>query len=84
MRYFFSFNRVVFSPAMAKNRSRASGRWLQEHFNDHYVKEAQRQGYRSRAAFKLLEINLSEIAEARETYSFLKDRLPDYKIKTQG
>ncbi|MBT8149099.1 MAG: 23S rRNA (uridine(2552)-2'-O)-methyltransferase RlmE [Pseudomonadales bacterium] len=42
---------------MAKNRSKASGRWLQEHFDDHYVKQAQRLGYRSRAAFKLLEIN---------------------------
>lgn len=42
---------------MAKKRSRTSGRWLQEHFDDHYVKEAQRQGLRSRAAFKLLEIN---------------------------
>lgn len=42
---------------MTKNRSKASGRWLQEHFNDYYVKEAQRQGYRSRAAFKLIEIN---------------------------
>ena len=34
--------------------------------------------------FKLLEINPSEIAEARETYSFLKDRLPSYKFKMQG
>ncbi|MGB5324957.1 MAG: 23S rRNA (uridine(2552)-2'-O)-methyltransferase RlmE [Pseudomonadales bacterium] len=42
---------------MAKKRSKTSGRWLQEHFDDHYVKEAQRQGLRSRAAFKLLEIN---------------------------
>lgn len=41
---------------MAKSRSKNSGRWLQEHFDDHYVKEAQRLGYRSRAAFKLLEI----------------------------
>lgn len=41
---------------MAKNRSKASGRWLKEHFDDHYVKEAQRQGYRSRAAFKLIEL----------------------------
>jgi len=41
---------------MAKSRSKQSGRWLQEHFDDHYVKEAQRLGYRSRAAFKLLEI----------------------------
>ena len=41
---------------MGKSRSKQSGRWLQEHFDDHYVKEAQRLGYRSRAAFKLLEI----------------------------
>jgi hypothetical protein len=37
-------------------RSRSSGRWLKEHFDDPYVKEAQKQGYRSRASFKLLEI----------------------------
>ena len=37
-------------------RSKSSGRWLKEHFADEYVKAAQRQGYRSRAAFKLLEI----------------------------
>ncbi len=30
--------------------------WVQEHVNDHYVKEATRLGYRSRAAFKLLEL----------------------------
>ncbi len=30
--------------------------WIQEHVNDHWVKEATRLGYRSRAAFKLLEI----------------------------
>lgn len=41
---------------MAKNRSKTSGRWLREHFDDHYVKEAQRQGYRSRAVFKLIEL----------------------------
>ncbi len=38
------------------SRSKSSGAWLREHFDDHYVKEAQRQGLRSRAAFKLLEI----------------------------
>ncbi len=37
-------------------RSKSSGRWLKEHFADQYVKEAQKLGYRSRAAFKLLEI----------------------------
>lgn len=37
-------------------RSKSSGRWLKEHFNDPYVKLAQKEGYRSRASFKLLEI----------------------------
>ncbi|MBE0510660.1 MAG: 23S rRNA (uridine(2552)-2'-O)-methyltransferase RlmE [Chromatiales bacterium] len=37
-------------------RSKSSQRWLKEHFDDEYVKKAQQQGYRSRAAFKLLEI----------------------------
>jgi 23S rRNA (uridine2552-2'-O)-methyltransferase len=31
--------------------------WMQEHVNDHWVKEATRLGYRSRAAFKLLELS---------------------------
>lgn len=38
-------------------RSKSSGRWLKEHFDDEYVKRAQQLGYRSRATFKLLEIN---------------------------
>lgn len=33
-----------------------SKRWLNEHFNDHYVKKAQMEGYPSRAAYKLLEL----------------------------
>ncbi len=37
-------------------RSKSSGRWMQEHFDDEYVKMAQAQGYRSRAVFKLKEI----------------------------
>ncbi|MDB2384595.1 23S rRNA (uridine(2552)-2'-O)-methyltransferase RlmE [Endozoicomonas sp.] len=37
-------------------RSKSSGRWLQEHFNDQYVKRAQKDGWRSRASYKLLEI----------------------------
>lgn len=37
-------------------RSKSSQRWLKEHFNDPYVKLAQEKGYRSRAVFKLLEI----------------------------
>ena len=34
----------------------SSRRWLDRHFRDEYVKRAQRDGYRSRAAYKLLEI----------------------------
>jgi len=37
-------------------RSKSSAGWLNEHFNDSYVQKAQELGYRSRAAFKLLEI----------------------------
>jgi 23S rRNA (uridine2552-2'-O)-methyltransferase len=38
-------------------RSKSSGRWLREHFDDRYVRQAQALGLRSRAAFKLLEID---------------------------
>ncbi|MBL4606817.1 MAG: 23S rRNA (uridine(2552)-2'-O)-methyltransferase RlmE [Pseudomonadales bacterium] len=38
------------------SRSSSSNRWLQEHFDDSYVKRAKEKGYRSRACFKLLEI----------------------------
>jgi len=48
----------------AKGRSAASTRWLQRQLNDPYVAEAKRVGYRSRAAFKLIEID--------DKYRFLK------------
>ncbi len=38
-------------------RSKTSNAWMREHVNDFYVKRAKRQGFRSRAAFKLLEID---------------------------
>ncbi len=37
-------------------RTKSSRRWLKEHFDDEYVKRAQREGYRSRAVYKLAEI----------------------------
>ena len=37
-------------------RSKSSARWLKEHFGDAYVKRAQAEGWRSRAAFKLDEL----------------------------
>lgn len=43
---------------MANKKHKASSqRWLDEHFDDEYVKKAQRLGLRSRAVFKLEEIN---------------------------
>lgn len=41
----------------ARGRKASSTRWLDRQLNDPYVAEAHRLGYRSRAAFKLLELN---------------------------
>jgi 23S rRNA (uridine2552-2'-O)-methyltransferase len=38
-------------------RSKSSGSWLQEHVSDPYVKQAQKDGYRSRASYKLIQLN---------------------------
>ncbi len=43
---------------MAKSKS--SHDWLREHFDDPYVKKAQKAGYRSRATFKLEEIDIKD------------------------
>lgn len=48
----------------ARRRSAASTRWIERQLNDPYVKAAKSQGYRSRAAFKLLELD--------EKYHFLR------------
>jgi len=37
-------------------RSKSSGDWLKEHFDDEFVKRSQKEGYRSRAIYKLQEI----------------------------
>lgn len=37
-------------------RSKSSERWLKAHRNDHYVQKARKEGYRSRAVYKLKEI----------------------------
>lgn len=49
----------------ARGRKPSSTRWLQRQLNDPYVAEANRLGYRSRAAFKLIELD--------ERYGFLKN-----------
>jgi 23S rRNA (uridine2552-2'-O)-methyltransferase len=38
-------------------RSKSSNDWMDEHFNDHYVMKAKEEGYRSRACYKLMEID---------------------------
>lgn len=48
----------------AKKRSNSSARWLERQLNDPYVHRAKQEGYRSRAAFKLLEMD--------DKYKFLK------------
>jgi 23S rRNA (uridine2552-2'-O)-methyltransferase len=41
----------------ARGRKTSSTRWLQRQLNDPYVKRAQAEGYRGRAAFKILELD---------------------------
>ena len=41
----------------SKNRSQSSKQWLQRQLNDPYVTRAKSEGFRSRAAFKLIEID---------------------------
>lgn len=48
----------------ARRRKTSSTQWLQRQLNDPYVAEAQRLGYRSRAAFKLLQLD--------DKYDFLR------------
>ena len=48
-------------------RSKTSKSWMSEHVSDAYVKQAQIAGYRSRAAFKLIEAN--------EKYQFLGKKM---------
>lgn len=41
-------------------RSKSSGRWLKEHFDDQFVQQSRQDGYRSRASYKLLELQESD------------------------
>ena len=41
----------------AKSRKTSSNQWLERHINDPYVQKANREGYRSRAAYKIKEID---------------------------
>ena len=62
----------------AKGRKTGSTRWLERQLNDPYVKRARAEGYRSRAAYKLLELD--------ERFGFLKgvERVVDLGIAPGG
>ncbi len=57
----------------ARKRSTSSQRWLERQLNDPYVAAAKREGWRSRAAFKLIEID--------DKYRFLK---PGHRVVDLG
>jgi 23S rRNA (uridine2552-2'-O)-methyltransferase len=52
-----SRNKIKSRVKTSKRRKSSSNRWLERQINDPYVEEAKKQGYRSRAAFKLKEID---------------------------
>ncbi len=62
----------------AKRRTAQSTRWLERQLNDPYVKRAKAEGYRSRAAYKLIELD--------EKFGFLKGarRVVDLGIAPGG
>ncbi len=60
-----SRNKAKTKVRSAKGRKNSSTRWLQRQLNDPYVTRAEKDGYRGRAAYKLLEIN--------EKLDFLKE-----------
>ncbi len=62
----------------ARGRTAASQRWLERQLNDPYVRRAKAEGYRSRAAYKLLELD--------ERFGFLKGahRVVDLGIAPGG
>ncbi|MCF6303669.1 MAG: RlmE family RNA methyltransferase [Devosiaceae bacterium] len=57
----------------AKRRTNSSTRWLQRQLKDPYVTRAREEGYKSRAAFKLIELN--------DKYNFLK---PGMRVVDRG
>jgi len=62
----------------AKGRKVGSTRWLERQLNDPYVRRAKAEGYRSRAAYKLIELD--------ERFGFIKDarRIVDLGIAPGG
>jgi 23S rRNA (uridine2552-2'-O)-methyltransferase len=62
----------------ARGRTASSTRWLERQLNDPYVKRAKAEGYRSRAAYKLIELD--------EKFGFLKgaQRVVDLGVAPGG
>src|ERR671933_462006 len=62
----------------AKGRKVSSTRWLERQLNDPYVKRAKAEGYRSRAAYKLIELD--------DRFDFLKgaERVVDLGVAPGG
>ena len=62
----------------AKGRKVSSTRWLERQLNDPYVKKARAEGYRSRAAYKLIELD--------DRFTFLKgvERVVDLGVAPGG
>src|SRR5690606_21447092 len=55
LRYRGGITESLFEVVVA--RSKSSARWLKEHFDDRYVQLSKKDGYRSRASYKLVELN---------------------------
>ena len=53
----------------AKGRKTGSTKWLKRQLNDLYIEEAKKQGYRSRAAFKIKEIERADITKLHSAMS---------------
>ena len=70
---FGSSRGILQKPKKDKTRKSSSTRWIGRQLNDPYVLETQKRGYKSRAAFKLLQIN--------EKYGFL---LPGFAVIDLG
>ena len=47
-------------------RTKSSSQWLRRHVTDPFVKQAQKDGYRSRSAYKLLELDQKDRKQARK------------------
>ncbi len=57
---FYVEKRLTQNKIVGMAKSKSSSRWLREHFSDRYVKQSQKDGYRSRASYKLVELDAKD------------------------